>query len=316
MSHNYFTPYVDKVGSTPGTTFVAEKMNAPLEELDAQVKTNTDAIAGKAASAHTHDDRYYTETELSTPNSAASVDFTNIDNVPAFGSGDGDVTGPATNTDGKIPLWDGANSKALKDGLTLTTTVGDPGADTSVPSEKSVRSAIGAAVGALGSGDVVGPGANTADYVPQWSGTNTKTLVDGFPITAAGKALIDDTDAATQRATLGVAEVGVAIGYQSGDKPAATAEVSCILPHGCTFPANLTNSAYFANTGPAAQAVVSIKKNGVEFATATIAIGATAVVTFSGTQSVFAAGDRLSFVFPAQDANWAGVNFMLKGVRS
>jgi len=33
----------------------------------------------------------------------------------------GDVSGPATNTDGYIPLWDGADSKTLKNGIATTT---------------------------------------------------------------------------------------------------------------------------------------------------------------------------------------------------
>ena len=37
---------------------------------------------------------------------------------------------------------------------------------------------------------VTGPSTNTADYVPQWNGTNSKTLKDGFEITAAGKAIV------------------------------------------------------------------------------------------------------------------------------
>jgi hypothetical protein len=37
------------------------------------------------------------------------------------GSGSGDVLGPATNTDLKVPQWDGANTKTLKDGLTVGT---------------------------------------------------------------------------------------------------------------------------------------------------------------------------------------------------
>lgn len=35
------------------------------------------------------------------------------------GSGSGDVVGPATNTDGHIPQWDGADSKTLKNGLAV-----------------------------------------------------------------------------------------------------------------------------------------------------------------------------------------------------
>ena len=37
------------------------------------------------------------------------------------GGGDGDVTGPATNTDNYVPQWDGDNSNALKNGLGVGT---------------------------------------------------------------------------------------------------------------------------------------------------------------------------------------------------
>jgi len=174
MTTNYHTPYQDEV-----THFSAAEMNPPLASLDSQITANVSAISGKAATSHTHDDRYFTETELA-----------------------------------------------------------------------------------------------------------------------------------------GATTVGVSIGYQSGDKPAAAAEISCILPSGVTFPANLTGSAYFANTGPTAEAVVSIRKNGTQFATMTVAAGGTTSATWAGTETAFAAGDRLSFVFPAQDATWAGVSIMVKGVRS
>lgn len=54
----------------------------------------------------------------------------------------GDVLGPATNTANYIPQWDGANSKKIKDGLALVTTVGATGADTSIVSEQGVREAL------------------------------------------------------------------------------------------------------------------------------------------------------------------------------
>ena len=41
-------------------------------------------------------------------------------NATPAGAG-GDVSGPATNTDGYIPLWDGADSKTLKNGIATTT---------------------------------------------------------------------------------------------------------------------------------------------------------------------------------------------------
>jgi hypothetical protein len=58
---------------------------------------------------------------------------------------------------------------------------------------------------------VKAPAANTADYVPQWNGANSKTLKDGFIITAAGKALLDDANAAAQLTTLGITAAGQAL---------------------------------------------------------------------------------------------------------
>lgn len=59
--------------------------------------------------------------------------------VPAGG---GDVLGPATNHADYLPQWNGADSKTLKDGLAIVTTVGNPGVDTSVPTDQAVREAL------------------------------------------------------------------------------------------------------------------------------------------------------------------------------
>ena len=40
----------------------------------------------------------------------------------------------------------------------------------------------------IGSGDVMGPATNTADYIPQWNGANSKTLKDGLAVPAGGLA--------------------------------------------------------------------------------------------------------------------------------
>lgn len=68
--------------------------------------------------------------------------------IGPVGEGNGDVLGPATNADGKIPQWDGLNSKTLKEGLSLVTTVGETGADTALPSEQAVREALTASLAA------------------------------------------------------------------------------------------------------------------------------------------------------------------------
>jgi hypothetical protein len=65
----------------------------------------------------------------------------------ATGVGSGDTISPASNTDSNIPQWNGANSKTLKDGLGLVTTIATPGVDTNIPTEKAVRDAVGSGGG-------------------------------------------------------------------------------------------------------------------------------------------------------------------------
>lgn len=202
---------------------------------------------------HNHDDRYYTETELASVSSGAVVDFSNLANVPDYGSGDGNIVGPDSSTD---------------------------------------------------------------SYVPQYDGVTGQLLKEGFPITEAGKNLLDDTTIVAQRETLDVNSVFLGLTFEVLDKPPADAEYSILIPISLTIPANLAGSLYFASTGPTSEAVVSVKKNGTEFATMTVAIGATSAVTLSGTETSFVAGDRLSFAFPTtQDSTWAGVSITAKGVK-
>ncbi|MFH1567925.1 MAG: hypothetical protein ABIL09_07975 [Gemmatimonadota bacterium] len=54
------------------------------------------------------------------------------------------VLGPAVTTINNFPQWSTAD-RVLKDGLALTTTLGDPGVDTLLASEKAIRTAITAA---------------------------------------------------------------------------------------------------------------------------------------------------------------------------
>lgn len=56
-------------------------------------------------------------------------------------NGTGEVIGPVSTTENKIPQWDAA-AKTLKDGLELATTVANPGVDTKIPTEQAVREAI------------------------------------------------------------------------------------------------------------------------------------------------------------------------------
>lgn len=54
--------------------------------------------------------------------------------------------------------------------------------------------------------DIISPDSNAGDK--RWILTNVEDSI-GFPITAAGKALLDDADAAAQRTTLGLGSIAV-----------------------------------------------------------------------------------------------------------
>jgi hypothetical protein len=61
----------------------------------------------------------------------------------------GNLFGPASSTNGALAAWDGTDGTKLKVGPTVTTTVGSPGADTKIPTEKAVRDALGSATADL-----------------------------------------------------------------------------------------------------------------------------------------------------------------------
>lgn len=76
----------------------------------------------------------------------------------------------------------------------------------------------------------------------------------------------------------------------------------------CTFPLNLVGSDIDADVAATGSSVFSVKKNGVEFATATIAAAGTSA-TFAGPQTAFVAGDVLTVTAPATaDATLADVS--------
>lgn len=91
------------------------------------------------------------------------------------------------------------------------------------------------------------------------------------------------------------------------------------VPRPVSFPANLVGSTSApAEAAATASAVFSIKKNGVEVATATYAAAGTQATfaTTGGTAVSFAVGDTLSVVAPATaDATLAGISLVIKGTR-
>jgi hypothetical protein len=82
----------------------------------------------------------------------------------------------ATTVENQIPQFTATNNQ-LKDSLGLVTTVGDPGADTNVPTEQAVREGLNTKQDTL-INPVTGPASTTENYFPQWNST-TRQLKGG-----------------------------------------------------------------------------------------------------------------------------------------
>lgn len=85
--------------------------------------------------------------------------------------GAGDVKGPDSTTENKIPQWDNTTKK-LKDGLEVVTSIAATPTGTKIPTEGAVRTALETA------GDVKAPLSTTSGKIPTWSETGKK-LADG-----------------------------------------------------------------------------------------------------------------------------------------
>jgi hypothetical protein len=106
------------------------------------------------------------------------VGFTTTSGSSTTGSSGGNVYGPATNNDSYIPQWNGANSKTLKNGAQLVTSVGTPGSDSSVPSEKAVRTALSSVTGSSGTGNFSITGTSVANHFISLADSSGKTGID------------------------------------------------------------------------------------------------------------------------------------------
>jgi hypothetical protein len=129
---------------------------------------------------------------------------------PGGGSGSGDVIAPATNTDGNLPRWSGANSKTLSDGVAVPagglaglTALGNK-LDTSAFSDAGVT-------GKLITGYTSGAGTVAAtDTILQ-----AINKLNGNAFNAAAPGVIGGTTAS--KATFGSNTYPVSIGGTSGD---------------------------------------------------------------------------------------------------
>jgi len=85
--------------------------------------------------------------------------------------------------------YDNGTAYILNDGVSYNGSSYICTADTTgnIPTDTSYWNIL-ASRGTDGSGDVTGPATNTADYIPQWDGANSKTLKNGLAVPAGGLA--------------------------------------------------------------------------------------------------------------------------------
>lgn len=137
--------------------------------------------------------------------------------------------------------------------------------------------------------------------VPNVSKANTTDL-------NAPLAQLDDAITALQVAS-------VVISYPAGAFPEAGEMYNIPVSVPLKLPDSLEGAKYYADSAPDAEVVVSFKRNGSEFGTMTVAAGESSA-TFTGTETTFSAGDRLSVEFPdPQDISWKGPCITLKGTK-
>lgn len=106
---------------------------------------------------------------------------------------------------------------------------------------------------------------------------------------------------------------GIGVSFEASQQPAANGVYSYIMPYGFTVQTNATGSGFYNAVNPSVVVSVSLMINGTEFGT--LSVDSSGSPTWTVTQTVISAGDRISFVFGSQDANWAGVVISLRGVK-
>ncbi len=108
-------------------------------------------------------------------------------------SGSGDVVGPASATDSDLAQFDGTTGKLLKDGIAVTTTLGSPGTDSNIATEKAVRAAISGA----GGGDVSGPASAVDENLAVFDSTTGKLIKDGGVNVSVVNSALQSSDIGT-----------------------------------------------------------------------------------------------------------------------
>lgn len=161
----------------------------------------------------------FTISHISSNGSFSAADVLSVQFFPtgdkgADGAGTGDVVGPAASVDGEIALYDSTTGKLLKRASTtglLKATSGVLAAAVAGTDYQAADAELAAIAGLT----------SAADRLPYFTGSGTAALAT---FTAAGRALVDDADAAAQRTTLGLGTAAVLAETTTAEYRANTAD--------------------------------------------------------------------------------------------
>ncbi|NTV01940.1 MAG: hypothetical protein HGB04_04030 [Chlorobiaceae bacterium] len=143
-------------------------------------------------------------------------------------------------------------------------------------------------------------------------GTAVHIKLTSFNIYGAAEQGMDTATDYTYTVTGNGATQTIYIQASESGKPTAGAIINTyIAPKAMVLPTNLSGTTYTVGTNPTSTAVFIMKKNGVQFCTASVATNG--VITFTGASTTFAAGDVFTVLAPSpQDAILANVAFLFK----
>lgn len=180
----------------------------------------------------------------------------------------GDVTGPVSATDGKFVVFSGVTGKLLAEASYVPL---DPANNLSeVADDVTARSNLGLAIGTnvqAYDADLAAIAGLTsaANKLPYFDGPASAALAD---LTAAGRALLDDDDAAAQRVTMSAAKGNgdyptesliIAVGDETTAITTGTAKITFRMPYAFTLTAVRASLTTVSSSGIP---TVDIKENG------------------------------------------------------
>jgi len=159
----------------------------------------------------------------------------------------------------------------------------------------------------------------TAVITALTAGKMTIGGIDGDVIVddAAGES-VTITKWVSRRAGINKVGVSFAIGaFIPGTYSAGQRMAGIVIPIACTIPANLTGStARVFEANPTASTVISLRKNGTEFGTITIATNGACTLAAASETSFNGTTDYLEIIAPlSADSTLAGLNINIKARR-